>query len=162
MNDPEIVKPQIPRLPLEELEYLSVSHPIHNRYFLSFGCRTERGTLRAMSRILVLQAATIVAQTEGYLSLSREAGPHAQISPDVLIPAGRYYFHATDPALADYSICGHFDAWEPPDGPDALPEPWRTLAQAYNPKLDFVDCSASDFAGWVKRADECCVLTGPC
>ncbi len=65
MNDPEIVKPQIPRLPLEELEYLSVSHPIHNRYFLSFGCRTERGTLRAMSRILVHQAATILPKRNG-------------------------------------------------------------------------------------------------
>ncbi|KAF8910271.1 hypothetical protein CPB85DRAFT_1305937 [Mucidula mucida] len=160
MNVPEIARPKLKRWDLEDLDELYVYHPKHDFCFLYFGCRTERRTVRAMSRILVHQAATIVAQTEGYLSLSREAGPHAQISPDVLIPAGRYYFHATDPALADYSICGHFDAWEPPDGPDALPEPWRTLAQAYNPKLDFVNCDANDFAGWVKRADKCCVLTG--
>ncbi len=115
-------------------------------------------------------------------SLSAQTWAIGPISADVLIPAldqsvtvsfdrvclrettflpvGTKYFHATDPAFADYSICGHFDAWEPPDGPDALPEPWRTLAQAYNPKLDFVNCDANDFAGWVKRADKCCVLTG--
>ncbi|KAF9027020.1 hypothetical protein BDZ89DRAFT_1067196 [Hymenopellis radicata] len=163
MKDPEPVKPPCPRLPVEEVERLSVFHPKYERQILHFGCRTERGTSRAMSRLLVQQAGAIVAQTEGFLSLLQDRAETERIvsETDVLIPAGKYYFHATDPACADYGICGDFDAWEPPAGPDQLPEPWRTLAKVFNEQaIPEPDCTSSGTIDWSKKADGYCILTG--
>ncbi|KAF8912357.1 hypothetical protein CPB85DRAFT_1252811 [Mucidula mucida] len=111
MTEQETAKPPVQALSLEPLKYLSVAHPIRERAILVFGCRTQRGTLLGMSRLLVHQAATIIAQTEGFLS--RSIDRESQIpETDALIASGKYYFHANNLALADYTICADFDAWE--------------------------------------------------
>ncbi|KAF8879682.1 hypothetical protein CPB85DRAFT_1443136 [Mucidula mucida] len=145
MTEQETAKPPVQALSLEPLKYLSVAHPIRERALLVFGCRTQRGTLLGMSRLLVHQATTIVAQTEGFLS------------------RGKYYFHANDLALADYTICADFDAWEPPR-PDELPESWKTLTKAYNDidEIPLVPFAASTVGDWIIGQDRVCILTGNC
>ncbi|KAF8912351.1 hypothetical protein CPB85DRAFT_1302566 [Mucidula mucida] len=162
MTEPETAKPPVQALPIEPLKYLSVAHPIRERAILVFGCRTKRGTLMGMSRLLVHQAATIVAQTEGFLSRSKDRESRIP-ETDALIASGKCYFHANDLDLADYTICADFDAWEPPAGPDELPEPWKTLTNSYNDNdIPFVPFAASSVGHWIKAQDQVCILTGNC
>ncbi|KAF9021436.1 hypothetical protein BDZ89DRAFT_1071394 [Hymenopellis radicata] len=158
-TDPETIKPKIRPLTKEKVKALGVYHPTHNCRILVFGCRTQRGTSMMMSRMLVQQAAAIVAGTDGFLSKSKDRGGTPET--DALIPAGKYFFHAANPTFANYAICADFNAWVPPEGPDQLPEPWKSLTKTYN-ELDIppLSCGSSQVTHWVKEQDKICLLTG--
>ncbi|KAF9021406.1 hypothetical protein BDZ89DRAFT_1071522 [Hymenopellis radicata] len=160
MTEPENIKPPLEPMPVENVAILLVCHPVHNRVLLELGCRTQRDDVMVMSRPLVEQAATIVAQTEGFLSRSRDrAAECLLLDADVVIPADAYYFHAKDPALCDYVICAEFDAWEPPTRSADLPEPWRRLTEDYlSRSVQQPECTASDITFWVKHEDDRCIL----
>ena len=162
MHEPPLVSFLVPRVSIPEDRYkpLHVLHPLRNRKLLSLGCRHQLDDSKFyISYQFVTQAARIVTQQSGYLSLSSIWNdPHLQ-ETELLID-GDYYYHlvgdTTDP---DYPVCTNFDAWVPPTTVADLPDNWRQLHFTRPEDIGLAD-SLSSISNWAKWQDTACVITG--
>ena len=160
--DQSLVSFLVPRLsiPADNYKPLHVLHPLQNEIFLSLGCRHQLDDNNFyISYQFVIQAARIVTQQSGYLSLSLNRNdPHLQ--ENELLIEGDYYYHlvgdTTDP---DYPVCTDFDAWVPPKTTADLPDNWQQLHSTRPEDVGLTD-SLSSISSWAKSQDATCAVTG--